>query len=72
MTDKETIRSECYYCQFSRKIVGDCHLFCSNPDYDIMGNPHGIENGWFHYPLNFDPVWKETKCNHFKLKKNER
>jgi len=23
----------------------------------INANPHGIRNGWFNWPLDFDPVW---------------
>lgn len=34
----------------------------------IVGNTHGIKNGWFNHPFNFDPVWLE-KCNGFKQKK---
>ena len=30
----------------------------------IVGNPHGIRNGWFNWPFNFDPIWLE-KCDGF-------
>lgn len=33
----------------------------------VVGNPHGIRNGWFNWPLNFDPSWLE-ECNGFKEK----
>lgn len=33
----------------------------------IQGNPHGIKNGWFNYPENFDPAWLE-KCTGFEEK----
>lgn len=23
----------------------------------IVGNDHGIQNGWFNWPFNFDPIW---------------
>jgi hypothetical protein len=23
----------------------------------VKGNQHGIDNGWFRWPLNFDPRW---------------
>ena len=26
------------------------------------GLPHGRANGWYEFPLLFDPVWKMTKC----------
>ena len=24
---------------------------------NITGHPHSIKNGWFTWPINFDPVW---------------
>jgi len=24
---------------------------------NIQGSPHGIRNGWFNWPLDFDPTW---------------
>ena len=24
---------------------------------NIRGNAHGVRNGWFMWPVNFDPVW---------------
>lgn len=37
----------------------------------ISGIPHGIRNGWFCWPLNFDPVWL-NHCDGFKNKEIER
>jgi molybdopterin/thiamine biosynthesis adenylyltransferase len=28
-------------------------------------NPHGIENGWATYPIDFDPIWID-KCLFYK------
>lgn len=36
----------------------------------ITGNPYGIRNGWFTWPVNFDPVWLEN-CNGFKNKEEQ-
>ena len=30
----------------------------------IKGNRHGINSGWFMWPINFDPVWLEA-CEGF-------
>lgn len=30
----------------------------------VKGNPHGIRNGWFNWPLNFDPVWLDSCDSH--------
>ena len=58
-------RSECYKCKHKREVPGDAHIACANPDPNMSGNPHGIRNGWFLYPLLFDPVWKERICGNF-------
>ena len=59
---------ECYSCEHRREIPGDCHSRCVNPDPAMTGHAHGIRNGWFWYPLNFDPVWKTRDCANFKAK----
>lgn len=33
----------------------------------IKGNPHGIKNGWFMWPVNFDSTWLEN-CDGFEQK----
>ena len=33
----------------------------------IAGSPHGIRNGWFNWPWNFDPVWL-LECGGFEKK----
>ena len=34
---------------------------------DVVGDPHGIRNGWFNHPFNFDPTWL-VKCTGYKEK----
>lgn len=34
--------------------------------FNIKANRHGIENGWFMWPYNFDPVWLERCAKHEK------
>lgn len=36
---------------------------------NIRANPHGVKNGWFFYPVNFDPVWL-INCGGFTPKEN--
>ncbi len=33
-------------------------------DLNIKGNAHGIRNGWFNWPWNFDPTWLERCDGH--------
>ena len=64
--------NDCYQCMYKRSIPGDCHLSCSNPDFTITGNEHGITQGWFFYPFNYDPIWMTSKCHNFSiLEKNK-
>ena len=58
--------NECYLCAHKRSVPGNAHIECKKPDPEIRGNPHGIKNGWFMYPLLFDPVWKEVACNNYE------
>ncbi len=39
-------------------------------ELEIQANPHGIRNGWFNWPYNFDPLWL-TNCNGFEEKGEE-
>jgi hypothetical protein len=31
---------------------------------------HGVEAGWVHWPVNFDPVWLQS-CTYFRPKEKE-
>lgn len=37
---------------------------------NIKANFHGVKNGWFMWPVNFDPVWLEN-CDGFKAEGRE-
>jgi hypothetical protein len=36
-------------------------------DCIVTANPHGIQNGWFNHPFNFDPTWLKS-CTGFEAK----
>lgn len=44
-------------------------IAATNGGISVKGNPHGIANGWFMHPLNFDPVWLE-ECSGFEAKQS--
>ena len=48
-------------------MTGARSLETSDKSFSIEGNPHGIKNGWFVWPIDFDPVWVET-CTGFEQK----
>ena len=51
--------------------VGRGDVFAIYPEaLNIKANPHGIKNGWFNYPINFDPCWLEN-CDGFKPKEKK-
>ena len=60
------MKSNCYKCIYMRRVPGDCHIRCVNPDPEMKGVPHGVKNGWFFYPSLFDPTWMAAECNNFK------
>ena len=61
-----TKKDNCYKCQHQREVPGDAHIKCVKPDSKMVGNQHGIVNGWFNYPICFDPAWKEKECSNFE------
>lgn len=60
-------RKQCWYCQHRRDVPGNAHIRCVKPDPDMTGDEHGIRNGWFMYPLLFDPTWKTKTCSNFQM-----
>jgi hypothetical protein len=65
--NNRNMMNECYQCKHKRNIHGDRHISCLKPDPDITGIEHGIKNGWFFYPINFDPIWKTKDCSNFEV-----
>lgn len=63
------MKPNCYGCKFRRNVPGDCHSTCVNTapfdKLNIQGATHGIVNGWFFWPINFDPVWLQN-CDGFE------
>ena len=59
---------KCSTCKHKRSIPGDCHISCVKPDPDMEGNLNGIKNGWFIYPVNFDPIWGIKDCANYEEK----
>jgi len=55
---------KCYACIHRLEIPGDAHSRCNNIKAKVEGHPHGIRNGWFIWPINFDPTWL-VSCDGF-------
>ncbi len=54
------MKPDCYECKFRRTIPGNCNLSCDNLTAKVIGNLHGVRNGWFYWPHNFDPIWLQV------------
>jgi len=66
--EKRSMIKECWDCIHKRPVPGNCHIECAKPDANMTGKEHGIKNGWFMYPLLFDPTWKTKLCQNFEPK----
>lgn len=47
-------------------VYGELRL---SEDLIVKGAKTGIRGGWFHYPIDFDPVWVES-CTGFEAKQS--
>lgn len=61
---KNKKKPNCYKCVHRLDVPGDVHSRCNNHKAKVFAKTHGVRNGWFHWPINFDPVWLET-CTGF-------
>ena len=57
----------CYQCSHRRDLPGNCHSRCANAEAKVSAVEHGVKNGWFYWPMNFDPVWL-VSCTGFQQK----
>lgn len=57
-------KPDCYKCVHRLSVPGDCHSRCNNHNAKVSGAAHGIRNGWFFWPVNFDPTWLQS-CDGF-------
>jgi len=64
---EKSMCNACYGCVHRGNIPGDAHSCCKNGSAKVKGAEHGIKNGWFYWPFNFDPVWLE-QCDGFQNK----
>ena len=50
-------KPNCYKCVHRRPVPGNHHSRCNNVKANVVGDEWGIKNGWFIFPLNYDPTW---------------
>ena len=60
----------CRECSYRESIAGNCHIKCmfawAKADKDVQGKAPTLQARpgaqWFHFPLNYDPVWGPDEC----------
>jgi hypothetical protein len=58
---------KCRSCKFMQQLSFTHHIECTKKNIIVSGSTHGINNGWFLFPFNFDPIWLEG-CSGFRPK----
>lgn len=57
-------KPNCCQCVHVRNLPGNAHKRCNNVTAKVVGDKHGINNGWFLFPFNYDPIWL-VSCDGF-------
>jgi hypothetical protein len=68
-------KARCAICVYKRSVPGNAHIQCS---YDWLkglkfakvnilplGNSYGIGQGFYMFPVLYDPIWQVVKCQAF-------
>ena len=66
MKQAKVVQNDCHQCKNMRPVAGDAHIRCIDPDPKMTGHPHGVQNGWFFYPMLFDPTWMTKACANYQ------
>ena len=66
-------KTSCYDCIHKGSIPGDAHIRCkfnwsASDKKPPKADPHGRVNGWYYFPINFDPAWQQEECSAFQSK----
>lgn len=62
----------CFNCAYCREVPGSAHKACAfnwRKNVETVSPPiprrHGVVNGWYFFPVNFDPSWQINPCEAF-------
>lgn len=61
---------DCYKCKWRGEVPGSAHSCCKKSGVRVAADSHGIRNGWFNFPSDFDPVWLGS-CDGFESKEEK-
>lgn len=67
------MKKSCHGCAFKMNNPSSAHIQCRFDWAQLggempKGKDYGIQNGWYNFPWNYDPVWMDTECKNFKQK----
>jgi len=66
-------KPNCSRCVYKKNVPGNSHIRCthSHPhEINVHGDIHGMQNGWFIFPILFDPTWL-LSCDGYSPKEEE-
>ena len=55
----------CADCAYREAVPGSAHIACARRwtvDPAPRGRAHGVRNGWYTFPVEFDPTWGPERC----------
>ena len=68
-------KARCSICVYRRTIPGNAHIQCAfdwlkalehgRVNILPLGNSYGIGQGWYMFPVLYDPLWQVVKCQAF-------
>jgi hypothetical protein len=68
------MKKNCYSCAYKGSVPGSAHSSCRFNWTKSNNKPpsaaiHGIQSGWYNFPIDFDPVWQESLCESYSTEK---
>ena len=60
-------RDRCYSCGYKQNVPGNAHIRCAfawakSNLTPPPGSAYGVSQGWYIFPLLFDPTWMLEPC----------
>ena len=75
-------KARCSVCVYKRNVPGNAHIQCAfdwlkalksgHVNMLPLGNGYGIGQGWYMFPVLYDPIWQVMKCQAFNTVIDDR
>jgi len=68
-------QEQCWSCAYRGENPGSAHIRCEfdwrkSANKPPTGHPHGIKNGWYIFPVNYDPTWMLDRCEEWTTERD--